>query len=122
MRRNRFSACIAFIPWNYRRSSRDAAALWSSGGRVPGLCVHGCDHTWGEFAIADGASLHGKARLALERMRTHHRLSGVPFEEIMVFPQGLFSVEAMAALERAGYLAAVNTDLFPAPSRATMAL
>jgi hypothetical protein len=122
MRRNRFSTCIAFIPWNYRRSRRDAATLWSSGGRVPGLCVHGCDHTWGEFAIADGASLHGKARLALERMRAHHRLSGVPFDDVMVFPQGLFSVEAMAALERAGYLAAVNTDLFPARSRASMAL
>jgi hypothetical protein len=58
----------------------------------------------------------------LERMRTHQRLSGVPFDDIMVFPHGLFSPEAITALETAGYLAAVNTDLCPLRMIDTLAL
>jgi len=46
-------------------------------------------------------------------MRTHQRLSGVLFDDVMVFPQGLFSPQAIKALKASGYLAAVNSDLFP---------
>jgi len=113
MRQQRFSTCIAFIPWNYRRSSKEVAELFSSSHPMSSLCVHGCDHTGGEFEATDFESLHKKAQLALERMRTHQRLSGVPFDDIMVFPQGLFSPEAITALKASGYLAAVNTDLCP---------
>ena len=107
-----FAACIAFIPWNYRRSRKEVAKLVSSCGKTS-LCVHGCDHTGGEFSIRDVNSLRGKAQLALDRMRTHSRSSGVPFDEVMVFPQGSFSTEALKALSRAGYLAAINTHLQP---------
>lgn len=113
MRGQRFSTCFAFIPWNYRRSSKAVAQLLSSNGGSSGLCVHGCDHTGGEFATSHFESLCGKAQLALERMRAHYRLYGVPFDEVMVFPQGLFSSEAIKALAACGYLAAVNTDLSP---------
>ncbi len=113
MNKGRFSACIAFIPWNYRRSSNQVAALISSQYNLPYLCIHGCDHTEGEFASIDGDALRGKAQLALERMRTHEQVSGVSFDDVMVFPQGLFSVEAMTALEATGYLAAVNSHVFP---------
>ena len=113
MRQRKYSTSIAFIPWNYRRSSRDVTKLFSSKNQVPRLCVHGCDHTSGEFAATDIGALRRKARMALKRMQIHHRLSGVPFDDVMVFPQGLFSAEAIAALKTSGYLAAVNSDLFP---------
>jgi hypothetical protein len=113
MRQQAFSTCIAFIPWNYRRSSKEVAELFSSSHAMSSLCIHGCDHTGGEFATADFEVLHNKAQMALERMRTHERLYGVSFDDIMVFPQGLFSPEAIAALKAAGYLAAVNTDQCP---------
>ena len=112
MRRQEFAICIAFIPWNYRRSRKEAAELLKSCG-MPYLCVHGCDHTGGEFSTRDVESLRGKSQLALDRMRTHSRSSGVPFDEVMVFPQGSFSVEALQALSSAGYLAAINTHLQP---------
>lgn len=112
MRHQAFAACIAFIPWNYRRSRKEVAGLVSSCSK-PFLCVHGCDHTGGEFSSRDIESLRGKAQLALDRMRTHSQLSGVPFDEVMVFPQGSFSAEALKALSSAGYLAAVNTHLQP---------
>jgi len=112
MRRQEFATCIAFIPWNYRRSRKEVAVLLRSCG-MPYLCVHGCDHTGGEFSTRDVESLRGKAQLALDRMRSHSRSSGVPFDEVMVFPQGSFSVEALKALSSAGYLAAINTHLQP---------
>jgi len=113
MRRQKFSACIAFIPWNYRRSSRKVAKLFSSNRYAAFLCVHGCDHTGAEFESTDVDLLRGKAKLALERMQLHRQLSGVPFDEVMVFPQGLFSAEAIPALKGSSYLAAVNTELGP---------
>jgi hypothetical protein len=122
MRRRRFSACIAFIPWNYRRSSKEVAALVSSHYDLPFLCVHGCDHTREEFATTDVESLRGKAQLALERMRAHHRLSGVGFDEVMVFPQGQFSAEAVTALKGADYLASVNGPVCPTTMPEAVAL
>jgi hypothetical protein len=113
LRRHKFSACIAFIPWNYRRSSREIVKLFSSNPESAFLCVHGCDHTKAEFETADVELLRGKAVLALDRMRKHRQLSGIPFDDIMVFPQGLFSKEAIPALKAAGYLAAANTELGP---------
>jgi len=122
MRRKNFSACIAFIPWNYRRSSREVGTLINSSYERPFLCVHGCDHTHYEFASSDLTSLRSKARIALERMSEHVRLSGIPFDDVMVFPQGRYSAEAVTALKDAGYLAAANGDVCPATSPETWTL
>jgi len=122
MRRERFSICVAFIPWNYRRSSADVTKLFQANSATSSLCVHGCDHTAGEFAATDTESMRGKATLALERMRMHQRLSGVSFDEVMVFPQGLFSPEALLGLKSSGYLAAVNTAICPSTMPGSLVL
>jgi hypothetical protein len=113
MAREKFAASIAFIPWNHRRSSEQVARLFAGAPHSLSLCVHGCDHTGAEFAAADRDLLLYKARLALARMRSHTEQSGVPFDDVMVFPQGLFSSEALQALDACGYLAAINTDADP---------
>jgi hypothetical protein len=120
MGEQRFCACIAFIPWNYRRSRKQVARMFSTVPSPLSLCIHGCDHTRGEFASPGYEVLRDKARLALDRMQLHSELSGVPFADVMVFPQGLFSTEAIKALEACGYLAAVNTN--PCPSNKPDAL
>lgn len=122
MRRNRFSTSIAFIPWNYRRSRKETAELFAASAGMASVCVHGCDHTKAEFGTTNAEVLRGKARMALERMRAHQRLSGVPFDEVMVFPQGVFSSEAPRSLEACGYLAAVNTSLCPSNMPGTLVL
>jgi hypothetical protein len=114
MSRLKFATNLAFIPWNYRRSDPETAGAFLASTRAPRLCVHGCDHTQAEFATRDKAALLGKARLALERMREHSCHYGVAFDPVMVFPQGLFSIESLSALRDAGFVAAVNTDLWPA--------
>ena len=112
MRQQAFTACIAFIPWNYRRSRKAVARLLNSQS-IFSLCVHGCDHTRGEFESRDVELLRGKAQTALERMRAHSQLYGVPFDDVMIFPQGCFSAEALNALNGAGYLAAINSSVHP---------
>ncbi len=110
---HRFSVAIAFIPWNYRRSRQQTADLFAVAPDSLSLCVHGCDHTKAEFAGTDLESLRDKARVALERMQAHRHRTGVPCDDVMVFPQGHFSPEALKALEMCGYLAAVNTRRCP---------
>ena len=117
-----FSPCIAFIPWNYRRSSKKVTEFLSSNYPRPYLCVHGCDHTAGEFAATNLESLCSKARVALDRMETHRQLSGAAFNDVMVFPQGRFSEQAMLALRSSGYLAAINTSVFPSAGSADLTL
>jgi hypothetical protein len=46
-------------------------------------------------------------------MRRHEDEFGVSFDDVMVFPQGIFSTVAMAALKSCGYLAAVNSTAVP---------
>jgi hypothetical protein len=108
-----FAATIAFIPWNYRRSSPRVAEMFTQHSDRLSICVHGCDHTGSEFGDTDEAALRNKAGIALERIRLHEQLTGLGAEQVMVFPQGVFSRAALPALQAQGFLAAVNSDLFP---------
>jgi hypothetical protein len=113
MDRHNFFTTIAFIPVNFGRTDKKIAALFRERPDRFSICVHGCDHTGGEFASTDSDYLDTKVRLATARMVEHQRRTGVPFDRVMVFPQGKFSNAAMEALRRNSYLAAVNTDPTP---------
>ena len=106
-------ATIAFIPWNYNRTDKNIADLIKKRVDRFRLCVHGCDHTRGEFGKGDGKYLDNKIRLATARMIEHERKTGIQFDRVMVFPQGIFSTESMEALGKNNYLAAVNTASIP---------
>lgn len=109
MDRCNFASTIAFIPWNYRRTDKEVTQLFRERPDRLSLCVHGCDHTGGEFSSTDLAALNSKTQLALARMNSLHRQSGLPYSNTMVFPQGRFSAEALTALKSNNYLAAVNS-------------
>jgi hypothetical protein len=111
-----YGTTLAFIPWNYRRTSQLMAPLFSGRRSNISVCIHGCDHTQNEFGVADERVLSQRAQLAVQRMTAHERRTGIPFEEIMVFPQGRFSRPAAAALRANAYLAAVNSTCFPSDS------
>jgi hypothetical protein len=113
MRVARYASSIAFIPWNHWRTSKAKAAQVLGEDAHLSICVHGCDHTNREFEDLDKGSLEWKAATALRRMERHQMRTGVPFDPVMVFPQGKFSSPALAALRTSGYLAAVNTTCFP---------
>jgi hypothetical protein len=107
---------VGFIPYNYWRSDRRITNMLRGQRDQFSIAVHGCDHTSGEFASLDEIWLNQKARWALERMDIHAKLTQMPYDDIMVFPQGRFSTKAIRALKECRYLAAVNTTLWPVDS------
>lgn len=121
MRRVRYATTVAYIPWNYRRARPATVHLFSRERDRLGLCVHGCDHTGGEFASRDESNLAWRSDRALSRMDHFERTTGLAVDRVMVFPQGKFSPEAMRCLRGAGYLAAINTEAHPSPPDASAA-
>lgn len=113
MDRHNFHTAIAFIPWNYNRTDEKIAALFRERPDRFSLCVHGCDHTKGEFGSNNINYLDYIVKLATLRMMEHEKRTGVNFDRIMVFPQGIFSNEALEVLKINNYLAAVNTEAKP---------
>jgi hypothetical protein len=113
MARSPFSINIAFIPWNFRRTDPRVVGRFRRPDRRFSISVHGCDHTESEFSATDERWLQSQSRRALSRMEMHERLTGIRHNRIMVFPQGVFSVASLRALGHAGFLAAVNSTIYP---------
>jgi hypothetical protein len=113
MRQHRYSATVAFIPWNQLRTSRKVASFFSKAGAGFSVCVHGCDHTNNEYGARDEDYLEQKSILAMRRMQRHEDRTGLGFEPIMVFPQGRFSTACFRGLKSSDFLAAINSTRFP---------
>ena len=111
MKQARFSTSIAFIPWNWRRSDPKVVQLFKDNPDSYSLCIHGCDHTGGEFGISNPQRLRAIAREAIRRMALHETRTGLIHDRVMVFPQGIFSEQAIAELKQAGFHAVVNTEV-----------
>jgi hypothetical protein len=111
MKRHNFSTNIAFIPWNWRRSAPEAVRLFRENPGCYSLSVHGCDHTRAEFGSSSEQRLYWRAQQALERMNRHESITGIDYDPVMVFPQGIFSEAAMSALKRTDLIASVNNDV-----------
>ena len=114
MKQHNFSTNIAFIPWNWRRTTPEVTRLFRENPESYSLSVHGCDHTRAEFASSDRHRLYWKAQQALKRMNHHRDITGIPHDRVMVFPQGIFSESATAALKRTELIGAVNNDILSA--------
>ncbi|MGO8700482.1 MAG: hypothetical protein ACLQVY_22565 [Limisphaerales bacterium] len=108
-----YTMTVAFIPSNYRRSDPQVAAQVARHANLLSICVHGCDHTGGEFGETNARSIESKSAAAMAHMEEHQSLTGLDFDSVMVFPQGLYSSCALSALKHCGYLAAVNTEPYP---------
>jgi len=122
MQRAGYGATIGFIPWNAWRTSRSGARRLSAGRHEMTLCIHGCDHINKEFTSSDGDLLRRRAKLAVRRMEALSRRTGATVDRVMVFPQGLFSMAAPAALRASGYLGAVNSSCIPIDSDRSLTL
>ncbi|MGY2908705.1 hypothetical protein [Bradyrhizobium sp. URHC0002] len=109
-----FATTVAFIPWNWRRTNRDTVAAFRQNSGKLSICVHGCDHTRGEFAARSADLLDRKLKTAKMRMQFLLNRTALEHDNVMVFPQGAFSREAVSALKRNGFVAAVNTEVAPA--------
>jgi hypothetical protein len=109
LRRCGCALSIAFIPYNYRRTEPQFASVLCGWPDQFSIAVHGCDHTGGEFASVNEQWLTGISSRALERMERHTAGTRMPFDKVMVFPQGRFSRAAINALQAHDFAAAVNS-------------
>ena len=108
MKEHNFFTEIAFIPWNYKRSDAKTVKLLADNPDYFGICIHGCNHTYNEFGGSNYKELSNLSATAMWRMEQHKRLTGLSYDPVMVFPQGLFSSVAMLALKKQGFLAALT--------------
>jgi hypothetical protein len=113
MSQHDFTTNIAFIPWNWRRTSPAASEFFKNESRHFSVSIHGCDHIGAEFGTSSMDILDNRAKLAQTRMRSHKVRTGIKHDSVMVFPQGVFSSVCPEALKRNGFMAAVNTETVP---------
>lgn len=116
MDENNFTTTIAFIPWNWERTEPLPVDLLRKRPDRFSMCVHGCDHTGGEFAARSSAQLNARIKTANQRMELLGQRTSLTHTRAMVFPQGAFSPEAARALKLNDFIAAVNTEVAPSIS------
>ena len=113
MDRYGFHTNISFIPYNYCRSSPAVARIIRERPDRFSLSIHGLEHTAAEFGETDKFKLDDMVKNAISKMNVHERKTGIRHGKVMVFPQGIFSVNAMRALKDNNFSAAVNTNSYP---------
>jgi hypothetical protein len=114
MKRYGFTTNVAFIPWNWRRTSVTGSKLFRNETAHFSVSIHGCDHIGAEFGETSSTVLNERAKLAQSRMLNHEARTGIHHDPVMIFPQGVFSSVCPEVLKRNGFLAAVNTETVPA--------
>jgi hypothetical protein len=117
MRSHNFCTSIAFIPWNFTRTNKRVASLFKENADRLSLCVHGCDHSKHEFSSTDYHKVDQKVKLATQRMRSHENITGLTFDNVMVFPGGVASNESIKAVKSNNYVAAVYGQVIPPSSQ-----
>ena len=113
MYEHNFATTVAFIPWNWNRTDSRTVELFREHVDKLSLCVHGCDHTASEFAEQSTPLLNKRINVANHRMQRFTQKTLLPYDDVMIFPQGAFSSSAVRALKINGFTAAVNTPVSP---------
>jgi hypothetical protein len=104
-----FHTTVAFIPYYWKSSVAATVRLFRERPERLSVCFHGNDHTAGELASHHRAEVNYVLTTARARMRDFTARTGIACDNVMVFPQGRFSPEAMEALGAHGFAAAVNS-------------
>jgi hypothetical protein len=102
---------LAYIPLNYRRGNDEVVRFFQEVSDRFAICIHGCDHTKSEFGGTESSRISTLAHMASKRMALFSERTGIPHTKIMVFPQGIFSSQALDVLKQHDFNAVVNTEL-----------
>src|SRR5260370_28184823 len=92
MERHNFHTTIAFIPWNYDRSDPAVVSLFRSHPYRFSIAVHGDNHDHKEFTDYPSKPLADQIddlKQALARMQKFRPLTGIPCDDVMVFPHSI---------------------------------
>ena len=116
MKRHSFHTTIAFIPWNYDRSEPSVVSLFKEHPDLLSICIHGNNHDHREFGDYKHVSLEAqKYNLgqALARMEEFHRLTGISYDPVMVFPHAVSPTETFRQMKAYNYWATTNSESIP---------
>ncbi|MCP4696228.1 MAG: hypothetical protein GY862_05190 [Gammaproteobacteria bacterium] len=124
-----FHTTIGFIPWNYDRNEAETVALFRDRPDRYSLCIHGNNHDHREFykyeTVAQDpwpakplAVQETNIRQALARMEKSRRLTGLPYERVMVFPHNIAPAQTLGLLKKYNFLATLNAGNVPLGSPA----
>ena len=124
MQKARFHTTIAFIPWNYDRSSDKVVAIFREHPEHYSICIHGNNHDRWEFykyhtIPADPLPAkplpvqEANIRQGLTRMEQFRQLTGLDFDPVMVFPQYIAPLETFGLLKKYNFLITSNATNIP---------
>ena len=114
MKKENFHTTIAFIPWNYDRSRKDVIDIIRSHADLFSLCIHGNDHDHQEFYPDDEQSKQQKKiQQALARMEAFKKITGIPYDRVMVFPHGMAPEMTVRMIQKFNFLATINAVPVP---------
>lgn len=122
MQRANFHTTIAFIPWNFDRSTPDVVALVRSHPERFSISVHGNNHNHQEFYAYTAKPLSGQIddiKQAIARMERFKALTGIPYDRVMVWPhEQVPPADTLAALKAYDFLANVDAQIIPLDEKA----
>jgi hypothetical protein len=119
-----FQAAIAFIPWNYDRSEPEVVELFRDHPDRFSVCVHGNNHDHYEFYKYETGSgdpwlpksldtQEANIKQAIARLEEFKKMTGLPYDPVMVFPHGIAPAKTLGLLKKYNFLATVNADNVP---------
>jgi len=115
-----FHVTIAFIPWNFDRSQAKVVSLFREHPDRLSICIHGNNHIHQEFGPLDTHPLDKQTedmKQALARMAKFSDLTGIPHDDVMVFPHSIAPEATFSQMKRYNFLATANS--LNVPSDAT---
>lgn len=125
---HRFHTTIGFIPQNFNRNEKNTVALFKGRPDRFSIAVHGNNHDRKEFYRYASKNLlepfgiktleeqEFNLRQALTRMNEFSRITGIPYDPVMIFPQGIAPAATLGLCKKVGYLATVNGSDVPLDS------
>ncbi|HEX8817753.1 MAG TPA: hypothetical protein VF753_19845 [Terriglobales bacterium] len=116
MEKHNFHTTIAFIPWNYDRSDPTVAALFRDHPQQFSISIHGDNHDHKEFEDLASKPLTVQTaaiRQSLARMEKFKSLSGIPYDNVFIFPHSIGSESVLEKLRLYNFIATVNSTNVP---------
>jgi hypothetical protein len=116
MQRHNFHTTIAFIPWNYDRSDPGVVSLFRDHPDRFSITVHGDNHDHKEFTDYRSKPLAvqiADLKQSLARMEKFRALTGIPYDQVMVFPHSIAPEGTLGALKAYNFLATANSTNVP---------
>jgi hypothetical protein len=116
MEKHNFHTTIAFVPWNFDRSEPQVVSLFHNHEDRFSISIHGNNHNhreFGEYSIQPLNRQRENIEQALARMEQFKRVTGLPYDRVMVFPHAVAPTETLEALKEHNYWATVNSENVP---------